>query len=52
MRKRVGDAEANRISGIASRRGTRVHEIIEKYIDNEENFKEEYTPDIIESFLT
>ena len=50
-RKRVGDAEANRISGIASRRGTRVHEIIEKYIDNEENFKEDYTPDIVESFL-
>ena len=33
-RKRVGEEEANRISTQASRRGTAVHEIIEKYIDN------------------
>ena len=49
-RKRVGDAEANKISTRASGRGTRVHEIIEKYIDNDENYKDGYTPDIIESF--
>ena len=35
-RKRVGEEEANRISHRASTRGTRVHEIIEKYIDNDE----------------
>lgn len=49
-RARVGHEEANRISHRASSRGTRVHEIIEKYINNEENFKDGYTPDIISSF--
>jgi hypothetical protein len=49
-RKRVGEKEANRISGKASGRGTRVHEITEKYIDNNPNYKEGYTPDIIHSF--
>ena len=50
-RARVGHAEANRISHRASTRGTSVHEIIEKYINNEESFKNGYTPDIISSFL-
>jgi hypothetical protein len=49
-RKRVGEAEANKISTRASGRGTRVHEIIEKYINNEEDFRDGYTPDIISSF--
>ena len=50
-RRRVGAEEANRISHRASTRGTAVHAIIEKYINNEENFKDGYTPDIISSFL-
>jgi len=50
-RARVGEEEANKISYRASTRGTAVHEIIEKYINNEENFKDGYTPDIISSFL-
>ena len=50
-RKRVGDEEADKISHRASRRGTAVHEIIEKYIDNLEDFKDGYTPDIISSFI-
>ena len=50
-RKRVGEEEANRISHRASTRGTKVHEIIEKYIDNDENFRDGYTPDVLESFL-
>ena len=50
-RARVGHEEANRISHRASTRGTAVHAIIEKYINNEENFKDGYTPDIISSFL-
>ena len=49
-RARVGHEEANRISHRASSRGTRVHEIVEKYINNEENFKDGYTPDIVSSF--
>ena len=51
-RARVGEEEANKISTRASRRGTAVHLIIEKYIDNVENFKDEFTPDVIGSFLS
>ena len=50
-RKRVGEEEANRISTQASRRGTAVHEIIEKYIDNKEDYRDGYTPDVIQSFI-
>lgn len=50
-RARVGAEEADKISTRASGRGTRVHEIIEKYIDNVEDFKDGYTPDVIQSFL-
>jgi len=50
-RQRVGAEEANKISTRASRRGTAVHAIIEKYIDNDSNFKDGYTPDIVQSFL-
>jgi genome maintenance exonuclease 1 len=50
-RARVGVEEANRISTRASGRGTRVHEIVEKYIDNNESYQNGYTPDIINSFL-
>lgn len=49
-RKRVGDEEANRISTRASRRGTAVHLIAEKYINNEIDYKKGFTPDILESF--
>ena len=51
-RKRVGDEVANKISGQASRRGTAVHSIIEKYIDNEDDFREGFTPDVYQSFLS
>ena len=50
-RKRVGEEEANKISHRASTRGTSVHEIIEKYLDNKEDYRDDYTPDIIESFI-
>ena len=43
-RKRVGEAEANRISTQASRRGTAVHKICENYIDNKEDWKEGVQP--------
>ena len=51
-RARVGEEEANRISTRASRRGTAVHLIIEKYLDNEENYKDDFTPDVYGSFLS
>ena len=35
-RKRVGEEEANRVSGRASSRGTQVHSIIEGYLKNED----------------
>ena len=35
-RARVGEEEANRVSHRASTRGTAVHDIVEKYLDNEE----------------
>ena len=52
-RKRVGDETANKISTRASLRGTKVHEAIEKYIDNMSwnNIIKEYTPDVIESII-
>ena len=50
-RKKVGEVEANKISHRASTRGTAVHEIIEKYINNDDDFRNGYTPDIIQSFL-
>jgi len=50
-RKKVGDEQADRIMHRASTRGTAVHELIEKYIDNDDNYTDGYTPDIIASFL-
>jgi len=35
-RKRVGEEEANKISKQAANRGTRIHNIIENYLNNEE----------------
>ena len=49
-RARVGEEEANKISYRASTRGTAVHLIIEKYLDNVENFEEEFMPNVIQNF--
>ena len=35
-RAKVGEEEANRISGVASSRGTRIHKVCEDYINNEQ----------------
>ena len=51
-RKRVGEEEANKISGKASRRGTSVHSGCESYIKNEDDFIDGQTPNIIELFKT
>ena len=50
-RKRVGEEEANKISHRASQRGTAVHELIEKYINNDPDYQKGYTPNIISEFL-
>ena len=51
-RERVGETEANKISGKASRRGTRVHSVCEAYIQNKEKYLNGETPHIIELFKT
>lgn len=49
-RKRVGAEEANKISYRASQRGTAVHEIAEKYVNNDEYYMHGYMPNIINDF--
>jgi len=49
-RRRVGEAEANKISRQASGRGTRVHNICESYIKGEEGILEGQLPDAVEMF--
>lgn len=54
-RAKVGEEEANRISFRASTRGTAVHEICEKYVNNDEDYAYtdagvKRTPDLIASF--
>ena len=51
-RERVGEEEANKISGKASRRGTSLHSVCESYIKNEEGFLDTKTYNIIELFKT
>ena len=50
-RKRVGDKEANRISTQASRRGTKVHQMCEDFINNELDEKK-FMPSDKETFNT
>lgn len=49
-RAKVGEQEANKISRRASSRGTNVHAIVEKYIQNDEDFSEGYMPNILDNF--
>ena len=51
-RNRVGEEEANRISNFASKRGTYLHAIVEKYLKNESNYREGYMPNVIDNFLS
>lgn len=47
-RARVGEEEANKISFRAATRGTKVHECVEQYLDNEHD-PSKWTPDILHS---
>jgi len=51
-RNRVGAEEANKVSGKASRRGTRLHSVCERYIQNEDEFLTGELPHIVELFKT
>lgn len=50
-RARVGEEEANRISRRASGRGTAVHAMLEKYVDNDPTFDEGVMPLIKSNFM-
>ena len=50
-RQRGGEETANRISTRAANRGTAVHSIIERYLDNEENYDKDFMPNVVENFL-
>lgn len=51
-RKRVGEEEANKVSRIASNRGTKMHSLCEKYLLNEEVNNKSTTPDAFQSFIS
>ena len=46
-RERVGEEEANKVSTRASRRGTSVHTMLEKYVNNDKDYKDGVMPDIL-----
>lgn len=43
-RKTVGEEEANKISVSAAKRGTKLHKVMEDYVNNSDNFLENATP--------
>src|SRR6056300_1368159 len=51
-RKRIGEEKANQITFRASQRGTSVHELIEKYINNDSKYLSGYMPNIVANFLS
>ena len=50
-RARVGEEEANRVSKRASTRGTAVHAVLERYVDNEEDFYKDSNLVVKSNFL-
>jgi genome maintenance exonuclease 1 len=51
-RKRIGEDKADQITFRASQRGTSVHELIEKYINNDSKYLSGYMPNIVANFLS
>lgn len=49
-RDRVGDEEANRVSSQAATRGTRIHQLCENYLNNDNIDTSKYTFDDVENF--
>lgn len=49
-RQRVGEEEAKRISTQAARRGTRLHNMLEKYVANDPTYKDKAFPVELEMF--
>ena len=50
-RDKIGHKEADKISGRAARKGTRVHNVIEKYLRGNENYLKDVMPDHKELIL-
>lgn len=46
-RNRVGEEEANRISRHASARGTKVHDVLERYLKNDEDYLDKCNPVVV-----
>ena len=51
-RARIGEEEANKITTQATRRGTKVHKVVENYILNQEDYFEDSLPHVREIFNT
>lgn len=49
-RKRVGEEEANRISRRAANRGTNLHLVVEKYLNNDPLYLDKQMPHVVELF--
>ena len=49
-RRRVGEDVANKIGVRAANRGTAVHSIIERYLDNDVEYDKEVMPDVLSTF--
>jgi len=49
---KVGEKEAEVVSRRAAERGTYVHEMIEKYLNNDPNYRQGYMPYVAQSFYT
>ena len=48
-RRRVGEEEANRVGQRAATRGTAVHSLIEKYLQNDPDCREGFLPHVVQS---
>lgn len=51
-RARIGEEEANKITTQATRRGTKVHKVVENYISNQEDYFGDSLPHVREMFNT
>jgi genome maintenance exonuclease 1 len=49
-RKRVGEQEANRITAVATRRGTTIHSMCESYLLNKDDYTDKKSPIDIDTF--
>ena len=51
-RARIGEEEANKITTQATRRGTKVHKVVENYISNQQDYFGDSLPHVREMFNT